>query len=54
MALGSKIVNLFRLRVLHDAYEVCRISHVAVMENEAQPGVVWVLIKMVDAAGIER
>ena len=54
MALGREIVNLVRLCVLDDADEICRISHVAVMQNEAQSRLVWILVKMVDPAGVER
>jgi hypothetical protein len=53
MALGREIVNLIGLRVLHDADEVCRIGHVTVMQDEALPSLVRVLIKMVDAASVK-
>ena len=35
MALRREVINLVRLRVLDDADEVCRISHVTVMQHEA-------------------
>jgi hypothetical protein len=45
MALGREIVNFVGLRVLHDADEICRIRHVAVVQNEAQPSFVRILIR---------
>src|ERR1043166_1005908 len=53
VALRGEIVDLVWLRVLHEADEVGRISHIAVMENEAQAGLVRIMIKMVDPPGVE-
>ena len=54
MALGGQVVDLVRLRLLHDADQVGRIGHVAEMQDEARIGLVRILVQMIDAAGVER
>jgi hypothetical protein len=53
MALGRQIVYLIRLSVLHNADEVSRISHIAIMKKEAHPALMWILIEMVYPPGIK-
>ena len=45
MALGGEIVDLVGLRLLHDADQVGRIGHVAVMQDEAQVLLVRILVE---------
>ena len=54
MALGGEIVDLVRLGFLHDADQVGRIGHVAVMQEKLRLALVRVLIEVVDAGRIER
>ena len=53
MALRGEIVELRRLRLLHNPDEVGRIRHVAVVEVVGQAPLVRVVIEVVDAAGVE-
>ena len=43
-----------RLHLLHDAQEAQRIGQVAIMEDDAALGIVELVIKVIDAFGIER
>ena len=54
MALGGEIVDLVRLRLLHDADQVGRIRHVAIVQDELLVRLVRILVEMLDAAGVER
>ena len=53
MGLRSEIVDLVWLRLLHDANEVGRIGHVAVVQDELLVRLVRVLIEMLDATRVE-
>ncbi len=53
MALGGEVVDLRRLDLLDQADEVGGIPEVSVVEKEAGIGLVGILIKVVDAAGVE-
>ena len=54
MALGGKVVNFIRLRILDDPNEVGSVRHVPVVHGKAQLLLVRILIKMIDPPGIER
>ncbi len=54
MALGGEIINLGRPDLLHQADQIGRVRHVAVMHEERHVASVRVLIEMVDARGVER
>ena len=49
VALGGEIVDLVGLRLLHQADQVGRVRHVAVVHEEARVLLVRVLVEMVDA-----
>ena len=53
MALGGKVVNLIRLRLLDDPNEIGSVRHVSVVHGKAQVLFVRVLIKMIDSPGVE-
>ena len=53
MALRGQIVDLVRLRLLHDADQVGRIGHVAIVRDEPQIFLVRILIHVLDAASVE-
>ena len=54
VALGGEIVDLVGLDLLHQADQVGRVRHVAVMQEERHVAVMRILIEMVDARGVER
>ena len=54
VALRGEIVDLVGLRFLHDADQVGRIGHVAIVQDKLLVRLVRVLIEMLDAAGVER
>jgi hypothetical protein len=54
MALRSQVVDFGWLGFLDDANEIGRIGHVAVMHQKTQLGFMRILIKMLDAPGIDR
>src|SRR6266702_5928525 len=54
MALGGEIVDLGRPDLLYQPDQVGRVGHVAVMHQERHVTCVGILIKMIDAGGIER
>ena len=53
MALGAEIVDLVRLHLLDNSYQIGGIRQVAVMEYK--PGIidVGILIKVINAVGVE-
>ena len=53
MALRGEIVDLVGLDLLDDADQVGGVGHVAVMQMEAAPALVRVLVEMIDALGVE-
>ena len=53
MALGGEIVDLGGLHFLNDANEISRIGHIAVVQKEFYARPMGVLIKMIDALGVE-
>ena len=53
MALRGEIVDLGRLRFLHDANQVGRIGHVAIVQKEPSIAFVQVSVEVVDSAGVE-
>ena len=52
--LRGKVVDLGRLHLLHDADKVGRIGQVAVVQEEADVGLVRVVVEVVHAPGVER
>ena len=54
MRLRREIVNLVRLRFLHDADDIGRVGHIAVMQVEGNALLVRIMNEMVDALGVER
>ena len=54
MALRREIVDFGRLHFLNDADEIGRVRHVAIVQEETDAGTVRVLIKVIDARGVER
>ena len=54
VALCGEIVDLVRLRFLHDADQVGRIGHVAVVRQKAHIFFVRVLVHVLDTTGVER
>ena len=54
MALGGEVVDLGRPDLLHQADQVGRVSHVAIVQQERHVAGVRVLIKVIDAGGVER
>jgi hypothetical protein len=53
MRLCRKVVDLIRLRFLHDADDIGRVGHVAVVHMEGHPLLVRIMNQVVDALGIE-
>jgi hypothetical protein len=53
MRLRREIVDLIRLRFLHDADDVGRVGHIAVMQIEGNTLLVRIMYQMIDALGIE-
>lgn len=54
VALRGEVIDLVRLRFLHDADEVGRIRHVAIVQMQLHITVVRVLIEMIDPSCVER
>ena len=54
MRLRREIVDLVRLRFLHDADDIGRVGHIAVMQLEGNALLVRIMHEMVDALGVER
>ena len=54
MRLRREIVNLVRLRFLHDANDIGGVGHIAVMQVERDALFVRIMNEMVDALGVER
>ena len=54
MALGSEVVYFVGLHFLHDANQVRRIGHIAVMEKERDALLVGVPVQVVDPLRIEK
>ncbi len=53
MRLRREVVDLIRLRFLHNADDIGRVGHVAVMHMEGNPLLVRIMNQVVDALGIE-
>ena len=53
MRLRREIVDLVRLGFLHDADDVGRISHIAVVQMEGNTLLVRIMDEMIDALGVE-
>ena len=53
MPLGGEIVDLVRLRLLHDADQVGRIRHVPVVQDELLVRLVRILVEMFDPPRVE-
>ena len=54
MRLRRQIVDLVRLRFLHDADDVGRVSYVAVVQMEKNAFLMRIMDEVIDAGGIER
>ncbi len=54
VALRREIVDFSRLHLLHDADEVGRVGHVAVVQEEPHIRLVRIVVQMIDAVGVER
>ena len=54
MRLRGEIVNLVRLGFLHDADDIGRVGHVAIVQMEGNALLVRIMDEMVDALGVER
>ncbi len=54
VALRRQVVDLVRLRLLHDADEIGGVREVAVVHEEADTRLVWVLVQVIDAVGVEH
>ena len=54
MTLRRQVVDLIRLRLLHDADQIGGIGQVAVVQVQANATVMRILVEMIDAIGIER
>ena len=54
MRLRREIVNLVRLRLLHDPDDVGRVGHVPIVQMERNTVLVRIVNEMVEALGIER
>lgn len=54
MALRAEIVDLVGLDLLDDANQVGGIGEVAVVQDEAPILFVGILVKMIDALGVEK
>ena len=53
MALGGEIVDFGRLHLLDDADQVGAVGEVAIMELEADVGLVQVAVEVIDPSGVE-
>jgi hypothetical protein len=54
MALRRQVVDFVGLGFLDDADQVSRVGQVAMMQEEARIGVMWILIDRIDSGRIER
>jgi len=54
VALRCEIIDLSRLHLLHEANQVSRVRHVAVVQEEARSGLVRIDVEVVDSLAIER
>lgn len=54
MALCGKVVDLVRLCLLHDPQQIGRVDHIAIVEDEARMGFMWILIDVLDTTGVKR
>ena len=53
MALRPEIENLVRFDIVNDVGELFRIGEIAIMQKQFDVWVLWVLINMIDAGGVE-
>src|SRR5262249_44458532 len=53
MRLRREIINLVRSRLLHDADDIGRVRHVAVMQMERNSRLVGIVNQMIEARGVE-
>ena len=53
MALSAQVINLIRLRFLHDANEIARIAQIAIVQLEVCMLDVRVLVYVVNALSVE-
>ena len=53
MALGTQVVNLVRLNLADQAHQIGAVGEVSVMKDEPGIGFVWILIKVINAGGVE-
>src|SRR5260370_40140341 len=54
MALGGEIVDFGWPHILHNADEIGRIGHIAVMQEKADIAFMQVVVEMIDPLGVER
>jgi hypothetical protein len=54
VALGGEIIDLVRLHLLDDAYQIGGVREISVVEDEPGILLVKILIKVVDPAGVEE
>ena len=53
MALGGEVVDLGRPDLLHQPDQIGRVGHVAVMQQERLLAEMRILVKVIDARGVE-
>ena len=53
MALSAKVIDFVRLYLLNDPYKVSAIREVPIVQDEARRRLVWILVDVIDALGIE-
>ncbi len=54
MALRSEVVDLVRMYSLNHADQAAGVRHVAIVQEEVAVPIMWVLVEMIDAVGIEQ
>src|ERR1700724_1646808 len=54
MRLSAEVVDLIGLDLLDDVDERGAVRQVSIVEDQAGRGIVWVLVEMVDARGVEE
>jgi hypothetical protein len=54
MALGSQIVNLVRLHLLHNVQEARRISHIAIVQHKLTAREMRIFIEVIHPCSVEQ
>ena len=53
MTLSTEVIDLIRLHLLDDPDQIGTVSEITVMEHQPRVTLMWVLVEMIDPAGVK-